>query len=486
MQRNQKAYHALLIGWTFLISLMVVTYIVEFLQGQRTGQYILTFGFLAIIPLILGHFFYHKAKGDDRLLWIALVGYALPYVYALMDRKTATIFTYIIPMFFLLIVFHDTKLMIRYYSIMIGINVLSILYHIFVQNRTQSMDITNYKIQVAVLILCMISSLIAVKTAKQLQQQKIDVIEQNEKNQTALLDRIRETAVYAHQSTEEILEEIDHLVESSDHTVFAMQQIEEGFGQTANSIEIQSQKTVDIQENIHQAKKISDDIRVLSQQAMQKVSDGMENMGRLDESAVLSGEQSKHVLEKMEQLQQKTEEVMSIVSLIGKIAHMTNLLALNASIEAARAGEMGKGFAVVASEINQLSTQTKNATNEIEQKVNQLKVEAESACDVVRKMTELNRGQNEIIFQTEEVFQQINQSVQTVVADAEKQTEKVKQVYEANQDITESIQTISAVNQEVVASTQQTTETVSNHKALSTHIYQEIQDLEGKIKQLNE
>ena len=36
------------------------------------------------------------------------------------------------------------------------------------------------------------------------------------------------------------------------------------------------------------------------------------------------------------------------MSMITTVAHLTNLLSLNASIEAARAGEAGRGFSVVA------------------------------------------------------------------------------------------------------------------------------------------
>lgn len=62
------------------------------------------------------------------------------------------------------------------------------------------------------------------------------------------------------------------------------------------------------------------------------------------------------------------EDIVGVSESIQAIAEQTSLLALNASIEAARAGEAGKGFAVVATEIGQLS---QNTTNEID-KVNDL------------------------------------------------------------------------------------------------------------------
>lgn len=58
-------------------------------------------------------------------------------------------------------------------------------------------------------------------------------------------------------------------------------------------------------------------------------------------------------------------DIRSLVEAVTSISEQTNLLALNAAIEAARAGEHGRGFAVVAEEVRNLSTQTKNITNEI-------------------------------------------------------------------------------------------------------------------------
>jgi methyl-accepting chemotaxis protein len=121
---------------------------------------------------------------------------------------------------------------------------------------------------------------------------------------------------------------------------------------------------------------------------------------QMTEASTLSKEASEQTEEAnrlMDVLGSSAEEIDGVVQLIDRIVNQTQLLSLNATIEANRAGDAGKGFTVVAYEIKNLSEQTRNATQEIRDKVKNIQSNAQDSITSIRNISTVFQQVNDIV-----------------------------------------------------------------------------------------
>ena len=127
--------------------------------------------------------------------------------------------------------------------------------------------------------------------------------------------------------------------------------------------------------------KDAQDMAEKAQETQSKVDQMVPEMIENKNHAVRIASESRQRLERAIEEAKVIEEIQTVSNAISSIAGQTNLLALNASIEAARAGEAGRGFAVVATEIGQLSSNT----NEEIEKVNELTTKVMTSVEQLSK-----------------------------------------------------------------------------------------------------
>jgi len=120
-----------------------------------------------------------------------------------------------------------------------------------------------------------------------------------------------------------------------------------------------------------------------SQEADQEARAGRQIVTETVDAIDALAESIDHTAEVIQKLEADSQEIGTVLDVIRGIAEQTNLLALNAAIEAARAGDQGRGFAVVADEVRTLAGRTQQATQEIDQMIEQLQSGSRNAVSVM-------------------------------------------------------------------------------------------------------
>ncbi len=154
-------------------------------------------------------------------------------------------------------------------------------------------------------------------------------------------------------------------------------------------------------------------------------------------------------------LSERTQQIGEIISTVNDIASQSNLLALNASVEAARAGEHGKGFNVVAVEVRNLAEQSKQATAQVRNILNEIQRATNAAVMATEQGT---KGVDDGLRQTNQTgitIQQLASTVganaaaaQQIVASAQQQSTGMEQIALAMRNINQAtVQNLAATRQ---------------------------------------
>jgi methyl-accepting chemotaxis protein len=145
-----------------------------------------------------------------------------------------------------------------------------------------------------------------------------------------------------------------------------------GASQTAAAL---AQTLATAEEVARTAEQAAQRVRGVAESAERTAAVGVTGRQAVEESVKRMGAVRQHVdsiAESILGLAEQSQAVADIISTVDAIAEQTNLLSLNAAVEAARAGEQGRGFAVVAAEIKSLAEQSKKATIQVRQIINDI------------------------------------------------------------------------------------------------------------------
>ena len=454
-QRNNRTA---LTGHTIEALIVVVFYACRFIRGERSLGYFLVITALALIPVILGQFFFFKDRETGMIKHTVGIGFAITYSFMVLTTEEANIYVLVIPMILLVSVFNDVKFSVQ---INIGTVILSLIMTIggAFTGKFGYQGSDEAIVQVTAMILVAVYSIYAAQTSNANNQQKMENIKEAQSKTELLLSDISNMSQQMQSGMEDIYGKVENLNSASKLTKDAMSEVGSGTTETANAVQTQMQQTLQVLESAGK------DMDVLVSQVDHSVEKGDSVAGQL------------------ETLDKYIEEMHSIVELISGITSQTSLLALNASIEAARAGEAGRGFSVVATEISGMATQTKEATVHITELIENISNAISEVVSVVREMIGAINEEKQSTENTANNFSDIQSNTLDIQSNMEQLNSNIEELKTANEQIVHSIETISAISEEVSAHANETMSAQEDNSDVLNKITDRMQQLIELTKQ---
>ncbi len=434
--------------WVHFIVVITVFNFFQVMEGKQSKSYLLIATLLGLVPVIAASYFWKKNRETTMIKHLAGYGYAVFYTYVLFMAKNNMVFLFVIPMIMIVSVYNDTIYSLK-------INVGTILESIIVVVLGAKTGKFGYAgrdsavIQIVIMCLVGVFSYYTSKVLNANSQQKLQNVMEAQEKTEQVLGNTTEVSTKLERGIGEINQELEKLNHATRVTKEAMGEVSAGVEDTAGAVQKQLYQTEEIQDKVTKVNDAAMNITENMQLTLQVLENGKRNVAVLVEQVEKSVCNGAQVEEKLKNLDKYMEEMHSIVEIINGITSQTGLLALNASIEAARAGEAGKGFAVVATEISGMATQTKNATVDIAELIENVSASIGEVVEVIHMMIEGIHEEKQSTKETAESFDNIQDNTYGIRENVEKLSGDIEELKEANYVIMDSIQSISAISEEV-------------------------------------
>ncbi len=235
---------------------------------------------------------------------------------------------------------------------------------------------------------------------------------------------------------------------------------------TAENVTDISMRMQDVERVMEQSSKNTAALSDASVQIKSTVETGMNDVEELKDISAQSVGAFNEIFTGIDNIATSSSKISEASDMIKSIAEQTNLLSLNASIEAARAGEAGKGFAVVADEIRNLSDQSSQSVETINEMLMELQRNTQNAVRQSELVQDFVNRQQASVEETATSFSNIADQISSVNDAIDGLDEANRQLADGVSSISDSISNLSAISEENAATAEElnaTTETVNNN-----------------------
>lgn len=253
----------------------------------------------------------------------------------------------------------------------------------------------------------------------------------------------------------EINEGINILGTSAAEILTTVTEVSTGASETATSVAETTVTIEEIRQTALYATQKAQSVLESSHRASEAAENGKEAVQQTVEGMNRINDQMKMISERVNKLSEQSRMIGEITTTVNDIADQSNLLAVNAAIEAARAGEQGRGFGVVAQEIRSLAEQSKKATAQVKDILNEIQKGMHLAVAATEQGTNAVERGNLLAFKSGEMIdilsETVNEASQAVIqisASSQQQMAGMDQIVPAMENIKQaSEQNVTGIRQ---------------------------------------
>ena len=194
----------MLMAWTVIAAVLVVSYFGETLKGERTLCYYVVFLTVTLIPLGLCALLYKIDWKRSRFPIFAAIGYFVMYTFVLFTGRTSMVYTYILPLLSFFIMLHEPKVVVGLGAATLAVNALSISHRVMAGEITVQ-NSRDVEIQIALLLLCFLGTYVSSRLFERIIRRNEDYMNTVIRQAEMILSQQKDVQIMSSLAREDVL-----------------------------------------------------------------------------------------------------------------------------------------------------------------------------------------------------------------------------------------------------------------------------------------